>query len=120
MDDTLCITSFNDRVDEAMREYRPLPTKEGLLDMRAMVAYRHTEFMLSVYVLSVPKGAGSKGGRVENMRIDKMVMRCYVPRTTPEEVQQRLLEFYCNVVATRYGIDYKLRLPIRPKQPSKE
>lgn len=104
------------------RKYRPLLTSDNMMDVRAMTAYGNAksgQFMLSVYVLCVPFGAGSRGGSVADRHVDICAYREMVPNTTPESEQFERLTFMLNIVATRIERDYKLRLPISTKAPPK-
>ena len=104
------------------KAYRPLLTKAGMLDVRTAVAYGPRgsgTFMLSVYVVCVPKGAGMHGGKVEDQRMEVRAYREYVPDTTSHETQRQRLDFMLNIVATRLGYDYVLRLPIETKNTPK-
>ena len=100
------------------RRYRPLLTRDNLLDVRTAVAYGPAGkgmFMLTVYVMCVPFGAGKKGGNVEDQRIEQRAYREHIPNTTSQEDQRKHLEFMLNIVATRLDCDYKLRLPIETR-----
>lgn len=105
------------------RVYRPV-FKNNMLDVVATVAYgqgtKRGQFMLSIYVRSCLKGAGTRGA-TEIQTFDIPYMREYMPGTTTQEEQAERLTFMCNVIATRCDTDYALRLPMstRPQVSAK-
>lgn len=104
------------------KQYAPVHTRKGKLNFRAAVAYGRRgfdEFRLSVYCLCISKGAGSRGGKTDDLHADVLLDREIVPNWTSEEEQRRKLEVMLLLWATRLENDYELRLPIATKKTPK-
>jgi hypothetical protein len=93
--------------------YCPLLDKDGFMDIRTGVAYDVAgtrRFKMTIYVKSVLRGSKS----VENY-FDTPAKRWYIDQGESEATQLKQLEFECNILATQFGLDYKLRLPHNPR-----
>lgn len=111
---------IQDRIDAVLKKYRPLLTfKEQKLDLRARVAYgpRHSyKYVISVYMLVIPKGAGTRGGDITKAaRTDVFMLRTTVPVTTSELEQLSIVQNLLEVVSIRMNCDYAQRLRCDPK-----
>ena len=105
-------------LDYRGKRFRPLLNPDNTLNVRAAVAYGPAgtgTFMLTVYVMCVPFGAGTKGGKAEDQRMDVRAYRESIPNTASHEAQYQQLTFMLNIVATRLERDYTLRLPLETK-----
>lgn len=87
------------------------------MSLRTGVSYAprgQRKFALSVYVRAIGEGAGSRGGPVDAY-YDCLLLREFVDQGMSVEAQRTRLDFMCNVVAVRLGLDYRLRLDHIPK-----
>lgn len=103
------------------KDYRPVLRKDGRLDVRATVSYGQRDsgkLMLSIYVLCVAKGAGSRGGKTD-MSMDINAYREVVPNSMPEDEQRQRLQFALDIMAVRMECEYRLRVPIVTKKQPK-
>lgn len=103
-------------------EYKPHLNVQDKITLRLSVAYGAKGsglFMLSVYCLCVPKNAGVRGGKEQSFRYQQLsVMRQYVPQTTSEEEQRRILRAMADIVSIQQETEYVLSDNIKVKKPT--
>lgn len=108
-----------DAIDDVKRKFRPLLTRDKELDLRACVSYGPKwsfMYMISVYMLGIAKGTGTRGGDIDKApHVDLLMLRTMVLVTTSELEQLSIVQNFLEVVALRMDCEYKQRLRCDPK-----